>query len=138
MSIHEQQFNAPAENQGIAPEDYKDLPLPEDYEIVEVLGNIITVKYLDTTEDGQSVVRNGIFLPKSIIDSRAWRVGEVVLAGPGCKRLKSGDKVIFPGDKGLTGLSRNGQTVVFLSEDRIFGICKSHQELEGKTKRKAK
>lgn len=128
VNIAQQQFTAPRENNGIAPEDYKDLPLPEDYEIIEVLGNIITIKYLDTTEDGQSVVRNGIFLPKSVIDSRAWRVGEVVLAGPECKRLKTGDKVIFPGDKGLTGLSRNGQTVVFLSEDRIFGICRSVDE----------
>ena len=138
MSIHEQQYNAPAENQGIAPEDYKDLPLPEDYEIVEVLGNIITVKYLDQAPDGVSLVRNGIILPHSVVDHRAWRVGEVVIAGPGCKQLKSGDKVIFPGDKGLTGLSRNGQTVVFLSEDRIFGICKSIQELESKPKSKAK
>lgn len=123
-NILHQQTTAPRENNGIAPEDYKDLPLPEDYEITELLGNVITVKYLDTTEDGQSVVRNGIYLPKSVIDARAWRVGEVILAGPDCRRLKPGDKVIFPGDKGLTGLSRNGQTVVFLSEERIFGICK--------------
>lgn len=123
-NILQQQTTAPRENNGIAPEDYKDLPLPEDYEITELLGNIITVKYLDTTEDGSSVIRNGIHLPKSVIDTRAWRVGEVILAGPDCRRLKPGDKVIFPGDRGLTGLSRNGQTVVFLSEERIFGICK--------------
>ena len=62
-------MNLPVENNGIAPEDYKDLPLPEDYEITELLGDVIMVKYIDATEDG--VKRNGIILPSSVTDTRA-------------------------------------------------------------------
>jgi co-chaperonin GroES (HSP10) len=124
----------PAENQGISPEDYKDLPLPEDYEIVELLSNVIMCRYLDVAEDGKSLVRNGIILPNQVVDQRAWRVGEVVLAGPDCRQVKKGSKVIFPGDKGLQGLRQGNEIVIFLSEDRIFGIC----EPQGKLTRKAK
>jgi co-chaperonin GroES (HSP10) len=116
------------ENNGISPEDYKDLPLPEDYEIVELLGDVIMCKYIDVAEDGKSLMRNGIILPSQTIDQRAWRIGEVVLTGPGCKQVKKGHKVIFPGDKGLQGIKRNGQFVIFLSENRIFGICETAKE----------
>jgi co-chaperonin GroES (HSP10) len=111
----------PRENNGIVPEDYKDLPLPEDYEITELLGDVIMVKYLDVTEGG--VMRNGIVLPTSVVDTRAWRVGEVVLAGPNCKQVKKGSKVIFPGDRGLQAIRQKEGMVIFLSENRIFGIC---------------
>ena len=36
---------------GIAPEDYKDMPLPEDYEITEVLSNVIVAEYVDVEEN---------------------------------------------------------------------------------------
>jgi co-chaperonin GroES (HSP10) len=118
-------ISLPRENSGIAPEDYKDLPLPEDYEIVELLGDIIMCKYVDVADDGKSLMRNGIILPAQTVDQRAWRVGEVLLIGPNCKQVKKGQRVIFPGDRGLQGLKRNGQVVIFLSEDRIFGICEA-------------
>ena len=114
----------PRENNGVTPEDYKDLPLPEDYDITELLGDVIMCKYVDTAEDGKSLMRNGIILPAQTVDQRAWRIGEVILTGPKCKQVKPGQNVIFPGDRGLQGLRRNGQMVIFLSEDRIFGICK--------------
>lgn len=113
----------PRENNGISPEDYKDLPLPEDYEITELLGDVIMCKYADLAEDGKSLMRNGIILPPQTVDQRAWRVGEVLLTGPKCKQVKVGQKVIFPGDRGLQGLQKNGVMMIFLSEDRIFGIC---------------
>ena len=50
--IYNQQATATQENQGIAPEDYKDLPLPEDYEITELLSNVISAEYIDVAEDG--------------------------------------------------------------------------------------
>lgn len=113
-----------AEVNGITPEDYKDVPLPEDYEIVELLSNVISVEYVDVASDGKSIMRNGIILPNQVIDNRAWRVARVKLAGPACKQVKVGDVIIFPGDRGLQSIQRNGKMLVFLSEDRIFGICK--------------
>lgn len=125
----------PRENQGIAPEDYKDLPLPEDYEITELLSNVIAAEYADVAEDGKSIMRNGIILPAQVVDHRAWRVARVTLAGPECKQVKKGDIVIFPGDRGLQSLQRNGKMIIFLSEERIFGICKP---VATKTKTKKK
>jgi len=110
---------------GIAPEDYKDMPLPEDYEIVELLADVIAVEYLDVAEDGKSLIRNGIILPGQVVDNRAWRIARVKLTGPSCRQVKVGDTVIFPGDRGLQGLQRNGKMMIFLSEDRIFGICET-------------
>lgn len=125
-----------AENHGIAPEDYKDIPLPEDYEIVELLSSVISVEYVDVSPDGKSIMRNGIILPNQVVDHRAWRVAKVKLAGPDCKQVKVGDIVIFPGDRGLQSIQKNGKMLVFLSEDRIFGICKPIGEEESKKKKK--
>jgi co-chaperonin GroES (HSP10) len=121
---------------GIAPEDYKDVPLPEDYEIVELLSNVISVEYVDVASDGKSIMRNGIILPNQVIDNRAWRVAKVTLAGPACKQVKVGDVIIFPGDRGLQSIQRNGKMLVFLSEERIFGICKPIEKEADKKKKK--
>lgn len=125
-----------AEVHGIAPEDYKDVPLPEDYEIVELLSNVISVEYVDVASDGKSIMRNGIILPNQVIDNRAWRVAKVKLAGPACKQVKVGDIIIFPGDRGLQSIQRNGKMLVFLSEERIFGICKPIEKEADKKKKK--
>lgn len=112
-------------NNGLADIDpYQNCPLPEDFEIIELLGDVIQVVYADTAEDGRSLIRNGIILPHEVVDNKAWRVGKVVLSGPGCKQVKTGDYVIFPGDKGIKGLQKNGKLNIFLNEERIFGICK--------------
>jgi co-chaperonin GroES (HSP10) len=125
-----------AEVNGITPEDYKDVPLPEDYEIVELLSNVISVEYVDVASDGKSIMRNGIILPNQVIDNRAWRVARVKLAGPACKQVKVGDIIIFPGDRGLQSIQRNGKMLVFLSEERIFGICKPIEKEADKKKKK--
>lgn len=91
-------------NNGIADLDpYENCPLPEDFEITELLGDTIQVIYADTAADGRSLVRNGIILPEEVVENRSWRVGKVVLAGPGTRQVKNGDYVIFPGDKGIKG-----------------------------------
>ena len=125
-----------AEVNGVTPEDYKDVPLPEDYEIVELLSNVISVEYVDVASDGKSIMRNGIILPNQVIDNRAWRVAKVKLAGPACKQVKVGDIIIFPGDRGLQSIQRNGKMLVFLSEERIFGICKPIEKEADKKKKK--
>lgn len=112
-------------NNGLADIDqYKNCPLPEDFEITELLGDTIQVEYADVAEDGKSLVRNGIILPSAIVDQKAWRIGKVILTGPNTRQVKSGHYVIFPGDKGLPGIQKNGKLTVFLNEERIFGICK--------------
>jgi hypothetical protein len=115
-------------NKGLADLDpYQECPLPEDYNIVELLGDVIQVVYADVAQDGKSVVRNGIILPDGVIDSKAWRVGRVVLTGPDTKQVKSGHYVIFPGDKGIKGIQKNGVLNIFLNEERIFGIVEPKQ-----------
>lgn len=118
-------YNLPRQNNGLADIDpYQNCPLPEDFEITELLGDVIQVVYADTAEDGRSLVRNGIILPEEVVDNKAWRVGKVVLAGPNTKQVKTGNYVIFPGDKGIKGIQKNGKLNIFLNEERIFGICK--------------
>lgn len=120
----------PRNNNGLADIDpYHNCPLPEDFEITELLGDVIQVEYADVASDGNSLVRNGIVLPHSVVDNKAWRVGRVVLTGPNTKQVKQGHYVIFPGDKGIVGIQRNGKTNVFLNEERIFGICKPNSEV---------
>jgi co-chaperonin GroES (HSP10) len=112
------------ENNGLADLDpYQNCPLPEDFEITELLGDVIQVVYADTAEDGRSLVRNGIILPAEVVDSKAWRIGKVIMAGPNTKQVKAGQYVIFPGDKGIKGIQKNGKMNIFLNEERIFGIC---------------
>ena len=113
------------ENNGLADIDqYKNCPLPEDFEITELLGDVIQVEYADVDPtDGQSLVRNGILLPNSVVESRAWRTGKVILAGPNTRQVKKGHYVIFPGDRGLPAIKKDGKLSVFLNEERIFGIC---------------
>jgi hypothetical protein len=116
--------NLPRQNNGLSDVDsYQDCPLPEDFEITELLGDVIQVVYADTADDGISVKRNGIILPAGVVENRAWRVGKVLLVGPCAKQVKQGDYVIFPGDKGIKGIQKNGKLNVFLNEERIFGIC---------------
>lgn len=115
----------PRENNGIADIDqYQNCPLPEDYEIVELLGDVIQAEYADVATDGKSLVRNGIILPAEVVDQKAWRIGRVLLVGPETKQVKKGQYIIFPGDKGIIGIKKGGRTVIFLNEQRIFGICK--------------
>jgi co-chaperonin GroES (HSP10) len=115
----------PRENNGLIEVDaYKDCPLPEDYEITEVLGDIIMVEYADVASDGKSLMRNGIILPEQVVDNRSWRVAKVNLIGPDVKQVKVGDIVMFPGDRGLQAIQKNGKMSIFLNENRIFGICK--------------
>ena len=73
-------------------------------------------------------MRNDILVP---IDhtKAAWRIGQIILAGPDCKNVKVDDFVCFPNDKGIPvsnvvvkGLGKIKQSI-FLDETRIFGVC---------------
>jgi len=98
------------------------------YELTEVLDDIILVKYVDCTDDGTEIMKNGVLVPINV-STFTWRIGEVVLAGRNCQLVKKGDHVTFPNDKGI----QVGNLVVkdvgklpnacFLNESRLFGVC---------------
>jgi co-chaperonin GroES (HSP10) len=105
------------------------------YNIKAVLDDVLLVKYVDETEDGTSIVRNGIVIPINA-DTKAWRIGEVILCGPNAKCVKVGDFVCFPNNLGVPvanldienyGSLKKG---LFLNEQRIFGICSVRNDNE--------
>lgn len=101
----------------------------DEHELCFIFDDILLVEYVDETDDGKEVMRNGIFVPTNAM-AKAWRKGRVILAGPDAKYAKEGDIVIFPNNMGVTisnvditgrGKIKGG---VFLNEERMFGICK--------------
>jgi hypothetical protein len=103
------------------------------YNLKSVLDDILLVKYVDETEDGSNIMRNGIVVPINA-DTKAWRIGEVILAGNNVKVAKIGDFVCFPNNLGVPianididgyGTLKKG---IFLNEQRIFGICSQRKE----------
>ena len=103
------------------------------YKLSKVMDDIDLAQYVDLSNDGRSVVRNGIHIPLSQV-KRTWRLAKVVLVGPQCKFTTPGDVVCFPDDKGIkvdnlrvVGYDHSLRDCIFLSEQRFFGIC---QDLE--------
>ena len=98
------------------------------YNLKSLLDDVLLVKYVDETEDGTSIMRNGIHVPVNA-DTKAWRIGEVVLCGPSSKYVKNGDHVVFPNNLGVPVANLdienygNLKKGLFLNEQRIFGIC---------------
>jgi hypothetical protein len=98
------------------------------YNLKQVLDDILLCTFVDETEDGTSIIRNGLHVPVNT-DTKAWRIGEVILAGPNVRYAKAGDFVCFPNNLGVPvanididnyGTLKKG---IFLNEQRIFGIC---------------
>ena len=124
-----EQQGLPQENCGVGTlEAYANAGLPSNFEFTEMLNDVIMASYADTMEGSDDLVRNGIVLPNNVVDQKAWRVGKAILTGPGCASVKPGDYFIFPGDKGIKAIQKNGRQVIFLNEERIFGICKPVKE----------
>jgi hypothetical protein len=112
-----------------------------DYELSFIFDDILLVEYIDTADEGDGVMRNGIYVPTNAL-TKAWRKARVILAGPDAKYTKVGDIVIFPNNLGVTvanidienvGSIKNG---IFLNENRIFGICKPKitDDIEGSSR----
>lgn len=103
------------------------------YQLTQVLDDIILVKYLDCSDDGSEIMKNGILVPINTM-TFTWRIGEVVLAGPKCSLVKVGSIVCFPNDRGIQvgNLNIKGQGKIknscFLNEDRIFGVCEPESD----------
>jgi len=100
-----------------------------DFDLCELFDDLILAEYLDQSEDGETIMRDGVLVPTNAV-TRAWRIGRVILAGRGCKNVKAGDEIMFPHDKGIPiksitvkghGELRFG---IFLNEERLFGVVK--------------
>jgi hypothetical protein len=105
----------------------------EDYVLTAILDDILLVEYVDTTSDGDGVLRNGVYVPSNALN-KAWRKGKVIIAGPKAQYTKKGDVVIFPNNLGVTvaniDVDNYGKLSkgIFLNENRIFGICKEKDD----------
>lgn len=111
-------------NKGIVRlEDYtnSDLNLTG-WRLTKVLDDILMCQFVDISADGTEINRGGIWVPIHTA-LQAWRVAKVLLAGPRAK-TKAGQYVIFPSTFGLKANNINNlKHIVFLNEDRIFGVC---------------
>ena len=101
------------------------------YQMNRLMEDVILCKYKDETEDGKALIRNGIHIPLNV-DTKAWRIGEVLLAGTKCEFVKVGDHICFPNNLGIPisnieveGIGRVKKGI-FLNESRIFGIVKPY------------
>ena len=105
----------------------------EDYDLDFIFDDILLVEYVDETDEGDEVIRNGIVVPTNAL-TKAWRKGRIILAGPETKYAKEGDIVIFPNNMGVTisNITVSGKKKVkkgiFLNEERMFGICKEKDD----------
>ena len=76
----------------------------------------------------RSMVKRGdIWVPINAVN-QAWRVAKVLLAGPRAK-IKPGQHVIFPSTFGMKAANINNlKHIVFLNEDRIFGVAEPEKK----------
>jgi len=109
------------------------------YKLNRVMDDIVLAQYVDLSEDGSSVIRNGIHIPLAQV-RRTWRMARVILVGPKCNYTKPGDIVCFPDDKGIkvdnlsvTGFDSSIRNCLFLNEDRFFGICEEIEPDDNRT-----
>jgi hypothetical protein len=100
----------------------------DDFILSQVYGDIILVEFIDLSEDGDAILRGGIYIPTNSV-TKAWRKAKVVLVGTEVKNTQPGDIVMFPNDKGVTvtGMEIKGHGKIkkgmFLNEQRLFGKC---------------
>lgn len=98
------------------------------YKLKNILDDVILVSYADQTQDGSAIMRRGIFVPVNT-DTKAWRIGKVILSGPNVKFAKPGEFVIFPNNLGIpiSNIEVEGYGTLdaglFINEQRIFGIA---------------
>lgn len=92
------------------------------WKLTQVLDDILMCQFADINEDGTMIKRGDIWVPVNAVH-QAWRVAKVLLAGPATK-VKPGQYVIFPSTYGMRASNINNlKHVVFLNEDRIFGVA---------------
>jgi len=105
------------------------------FNLKQVLDDVILATFIDESDNGKEIVRNGILVPINA-ETKAWRLGRVILAGPSVRYAKAGDVICFPNNMGvpITNIDVEGHGKVnkgiFINEQRIFGICTERKENE--------
>lgn len=105
----------------------------DDYILSFIFDDILLVEYVDLTEDGDGITRNGLYIPTNAL-TKAWRKGRVIISGPKAEYAKKGDIVIFPNNLGVAVSNVEVENYgklskgIFLNESRIFGICKNKND----------
>lgn len=109
------------------------------YSLSRVMDDIVLAQYVDLSEDGTTIERNGIYIPLSQVQ-KTWRLAKVILSGPLCKFSSPGDIVCFPDDKGVkvdninvAGHAEPLRNCLFLSETRFFGVCDTVDQDDSRT-----
>jgi len=93
--------------------------LPSDWEIAGVFGDILMCEYIDENLNGE-ILRDGIYLKRDITQN-LWRVVKVLKVGPSSsERIKEGDMLLIPGDRGIPGITKQGKRLIFVNEPRVF------------------
>lgn len=96
------------------------------WKLTQVLDDILMCQFADINEDGTMIKRGELWVPINAVN-QAWRVAKVLLAGPRA-RVKPGQYVIFPSTFGLRASNINNlKHIVFLNEDRIFGVAEQEK-----------
>ena len=105
------------------------------YKLKSLLDDIMLVKFVDETDDGKLIKRKGLYVPVNT-DTKAWRIGKVILAGPNTKYATLGTFVIFPNNLGIpiSNIEIDGYGTltkgIFLNEQRIFGVATANEANE--------
>jgi hypothetical protein len=100
----------------------------DNFKLTRLHGDVLFCEYIDMSEDGESILRNGIYVPLHA-QTKAWRKARVVIAGVEAKWTKEDEIVMFPNNYGvgIENLEIDGKGKikhgVFLNESRIFGVC---------------
>ena len=100
----------------------------DDFKLTRLHGDVLFCEFIDMSEDGESILRNGIFVPLHT-QTKAWRKARVILAGVDSKWTKEDEIVLFPNNYGVAieNLEIDGKGKIkhgiFLNESRIFGVC---------------
>lgn len=109
------------------------------FNLKQVLDDVILATFIDESDNGKEIVRNGILVPINA-DTRAWRLGQVILVGPNVKHAKPGDVICFPNNMGvpISNIDVDGhgsiKKGIFINEQRIFGICSKRDNNESSTR----
>lgn len=90
-----------------------------EYEIDEVLGDIIMAQYVDENYQGE-VLRGGIYV-KEEAGTKLWRTAKVLKVGPQVpNNIKVGTYIRFPSDKGIKMVAMDKTKYIFVNAERIF------------------
>jgi len=105
------------------------------HNLKQVLDDVILAIFIDESDNGKEIIRNGILVPVNA-ETKAWRLGRVVLAGPSVRYAKLGDVICFPNNMGvpISNIDVDGygkiNKGIFINEQRIFGICSTREDNE--------